>query len=292
MPPSSATPEHPPSWGICGDPAIGFDLATWQGTDIAWAASIALGVKWSIFKSWHGTSPVATAAPQIDGARAAGVAVLGRYAWLLPDVSIDAQVKAWCAIPRSPRDLPLTIDWEHPDTTLRGRALVAKLERAVSMVADATGELPIVYTGEWYWSGYCQNIDSEIVAACPLHLAAYPRKASTGLRYREAVAEVCGGAMPAVPLPWRSRNIEPVSWQFDGDHGLYLPSLSTAEGGDVDVNVAAWARLLELTRPSPARPTREPGLQLGNDGAPNDPYVVDRKEAADDDVPPTKPEAK
>lgn len=232
------------TWGVCADPAIGYDLSHWQGTAIPWAAARALGVRWVVSKTWHGAGVVKSAAPQLDTAREAGIEILGRYAWLLPDDDLARQTNAWLATPRRRDELPLSIDFEHPDTKLRGSALLTKLEHVIEVVSDALGERPIVYTGEWYWRDYVLDLDSEIVASCPLWLAAYPRKNSTGTRYTEAVAEVCGGVMPRVCVPWRRRNFEPVKWQFDGDKGLYLTS-----GGDVDVNVADWSRMQVLVSP-------------------------------------------
>lgn len=245
------------TWAVCdpADSAIGLDLAHWQGVDLAWRACMDLGVEWIVSKTWHGRGLVKSARPQIDSARAAGLPILGRYAWMLPDDDLDAQVRAWTSIPRESDETPLTIDWEEPGTALRGRALLARLEYAVEKVSDAIGRRPEVYTGDWYWVGYCGDIDSEVVASCPLWLAAYPRKVETGVRYREAVAEVCGGAMPRVPRPWRQRGIEPTRWQFDGDRGLYLPTpAGSTSSADVDVNAASRSRLRALL---PVRP-REP----------------------------------
>ena len=245
------------TWAACADPAIGFDLAHWQGIDIPWKESMRLGCEWMIAKTWHGRGLVKTAQPQIDSAREAGLSVLGRYAWILPDDDLDAQVKAWLSIKHEWDELPITLDWEHPDTKLRGRALLDRLEYVVEKVSDAIGERPIVYSGNWYWVGYCGDLDSEISASCPLHLAAYPRKSAEGTRYREAVAEVCGGVMPRVPKPWRDRAFDPLSWQMDGDTGLYLPQTADGKKIDVDVNVAARTRLLALVARVP--PRREPG---------------------------------
>lgn len=244
------------TWGVCSEPAIGYDLAHWQGTEIPWAASMAAGVLWSISKAWHGRFTVASAAKQIYSARAAGLPIFGRYAWMLPDDDLAEQVKQWTAFAGEPDELPLTIDFEDPNTPLRGAALMERLEWCVQAVADKIGERPIVYTGDWYMRDFCHNVDSEIVASCPLHLAAYPRKVATGTRYREAVAEVCGGAMPAVPTLWRSRGFEPLSWQFDGDRGLYLPG----PGIDVDVNVADWPRLFYLATGTATHPAPGPSF--------------------------------
>lgn len=247
------------TWALCdpADSAIGLDLSHWQGTEIPWAESMELGVEWAVSKTWHGRGLVQTARPQLDSARSAGMETLGRYAWLLPDEDLNAQVRAWTSIPREWDEVPLTIDFEEPSTKLRGRALVEKLEYVVSEVSQRTGELPEVYTGEWYWVGYCNDLDSEVVASCPLWLAAYPRKNTTGTRYREAIAEVCGGVMPRVPRPWRDRAFDPIAYQFDGDRGLYLPRVGApgaASAIDVDVNVGSRSRIHALL----PRPRREP----------------------------------
>lgn len=244
----------PVPWDLCDptDRAIGLDVSHWQPSH-PWDGVLELGVRWAVVKAWHGRGPCDAAVEQLASANAAGLLV-GRYAWLLPDSNLDLQLGAWCASPILDA-LPLTIDFEEPTTPLRGRKLLELLERAILVVEDRTGRAPIVYTGAWYWSGYCSDLDSQIVARCPLWLAAYPRKGSTGTRYREAVAEVCGGIPPAVPRPWADRGLQPTIWQFDGDHGLVLPS-----GADVDVDVASWSRLLELSGPgrSPTEPAPAP----------------------------------
>jgi len=238
------------AWNACTDPAIGLDVSHWQGRIIPWAEARAAGVQWAVAKAFHGRGVVGGHLEQLEGARVAGVEPIGRYAWMLPDSDLDMQIGAWCATALGRGELPLTIDFEEPSTAARGRALIARLEHVIERVSDRLGRRPIVYTGQWYWQGYCQGLDSQLVAECPLWLAAYPRKAATGTRYREAVAEVCGGVMPAIPRPWADRKIEPVMWQFDGDHGLTLPG-----GVDVDVNTAAWTELLALagrdTLPAP-----------------------------------------
>lgn len=243
-------------WGVCQAPALGYDLARYQLTQPAkslpWVASVKLGIKWGIAKTWHGRWFQGTESSLLAGARDAGVRALGRYAWLLPDEDISMQAGAWCD-PRIDRlDLPLMIDWEHPATKLRGRALVAKLDEAIQRVSDRLGKRPLLYTGQWYWDSWCSNVDSQIAAECPLVLAAYPRKRAQGLQYREAVEQVCAGFMPAIPLPWKQRGLQPVIWQFDGDGGLYLPGeMAETKGLDVDVNIADWPRLCALADIAP-----------------------------------------
>lgn len=234
------------TWSLCKDPGIVLDIAHWQGSKIPWSDARALGVRGVIAKTWHGAGVVKSNVEQLETARAAAMPLLGRYGWFLPDSDLKAQVAAWTSIARASDEIVLTIDHEEPGTQLRGRELVNRLEFVIEAASDKLGERPVVYTGEWYWKGFCGDIDSQIVAECPLHLAAYPQKSAMGTRYQEAVAEVCGGIMPRVPRPWRDRGIEPISWQFDGDRGLYLP-----HGVDVDVNVVAWERLFAMVKGSP-----------------------------------------
>jgi hypothetical protein len=229
------------TWNLCSNPSIGYDLAHWQGKKVPFTDARALGIEWAISKCWHGRGTVTSGEVHLSDALLAGLDAVGRYAWALPDEDLDMQVGAWCGRPLVPGELPRTIDWEHPDTKLRGAALLKRGEYLIEKASDRHGVRPILYTGEWYWQGFCGNLDSQIFAECPLWLAAYPRKQSTGTRYQEAVAEVCGGVMPDVPRPWRERGIQPVLWQFDGDKGLYLPN-----GVDVDVNVADRLKLLAL----------------------------------------------
>lgn len=237
------------AWSVCADPAIGFDVSRWQGRIVPWSQAVHLGARWAVVKTWHGRGLVDPNVDQYDGAKGEGLLV-GRYGWWLPDADLAMQVGAWCANPTPHGEIPLTIDVEEPGTAARGRSLLSRLEYVIERVSDRLGQRPIIYTGAWYWTGYLQGLDSQLVSECPLWLAAYPRKAATGTRYQEAVAEVCGGVMPAIPRPWADRSIEPVMWQFDGDHGLTLPN-----GTDVDVNTAAWGKLRALagrdTLPAP-----------------------------------------
>lgn len=245
-------------WDLCDpeDRSIGLDVSHWQPRD-PWRGVKELGVEWGIIKAWHGRYVVDTNVDQVENADEAGI-ISGRYAWLLPDSSLDLQLGAWCGKPNTDA-ISLTIDFEETSTTLRGQKLVSVLERAIEVCSDRMGRRPIIYTGNWYWVDYCKNVDSEIVSTCELHLAAYPRKNASGDRYRDAVAEVCGGVAPATPRPWRERGIQPWAWQFDGDKGLYLPG---SHGGDVDVNVASRKKLLSMaglatapTDPAPAPET-------------------------------------
>lgn len=247
-------PTAAPVWSVCSDPLLGVDVSHWQGTAIDWPALRALGVGWAVCKGWHGAGVVRAGAVQHAAASAAGVPLCGRYAWWLPDADPAAQLAAWTAGGVGELgELPLTIDVEEVASRARGALLLAALERLIERVTERLGVRPILYTGDWYWRSHFGDLDSGLVAECPLWLAAYPRKAASGLRYREALVEVCGGARPAVPRPWAARGLGPVLWQFDGDGGLVLPSA----GADVDVNTADAARLRALAAELAPPPPRE-----------------------------------
>lgn len=239
------------TWDLCaeGNQGLGVDVSHWQGTKLDWAKMFDLGLEWAVAKAWHGTGALSTDDVQLEAARR-NKFLTGKYAWLLPKNSILDQIASY-EIPANDC-LPLTLDWEEPDVPFKGKRLVALLEEAIERTADKTGRLPIIYTGEWYWADHCADVDSELVASCPLWFAAYPRLANaTGVRYRDAANEACGGTAPRIPRPWRERGLTPTLWQFDGDKGLVLPTgvLPTgdsATGGDVDVNMASRARIARL----------------------------------------------
>jgi hypothetical protein len=247
-------------WGVCEEPCIILDVSHWQGTDIDFPACKALGVRGVIVKRYHGSGYVKAYDEQFPSAQLAGIELLGDYAWLVPtSVPVDLQVAAW-ATPAKGR-LPFTIDWEDPSTKLRGKPLVSILERAIEIKSDKDGRRPTIYTGAWYWRDFCQGVDSEIVAACDLHLAAYPRKTNTGLRYTEAQQEVCGGHMPGVPLPWAKRGLQPLIWQFSGDaQPLRLPPSKNGASPAVDVNTGDARRLFAtIDAPPDTLPEGETG---------------------------------
>lgn len=255
---------HP--WTLCDESerCLGYDIAHWQGTDIAWDACISLGIEWVVAKTWHATNRVKTAEPQLVVPKLRKL-INGRYVWWLPKVASKAQVDCWVSTDASD-ELPMMIDVEEPDTDVRGIALLRRLEDLVKAVCDRTQRRPLIYTGTWYWNAWLGGLDSQLLAECELVIAAYPRKSAIGIQYHAAVDQICGQTPPALPLPWASRQVDPLAWQFDGDKGLYLPNKSGEAGqGDVDVDLAVRSRLRALV-PS-LRDTDphelEPGLVLG-----------------------------
>lgn len=251
-------------WNLCDptDRAIVLDMAHWQGVDMSWPALVELGIELVIAKTWHGLGRVKTAERQIGDALAHAIPA-GGYIWLLFGQDPVAQGRAAASTERNDR-FPCMFDVEDPNLAgLSARQALTHAETAVEAYSDAMGFRPTLYTGTWFWKGYLGNLDSQILAECALVIAAYPRLRSIEgafhsevARYQAAIMEVCGGKAPEIPLPWASRGIEPLGWQFDGDKGLYLPA---EKGGpsktDVDVNLFSRTRMYELLRLSaPAAP--------------------------------------
>lgn len=234
-------------WDLFEDPCLVSDLAHWQGEDVACEEMKELGFECVIAKTWHAAALVKSSLKQLESARAAGLPV-GRYGFPLFDADEHAQVKAWTSFEREDDELTLMIDVEDDTTKLRGKPLVAVIERLIEATSDIIGERPIIYTGVGFWQKFCLDLDSEIVASCDLWLAAYPAIVSKGLHYRDAIAEIRAKTAPRVPKPYELRNLEPLIWQFDGDKGLLLPQkrktptdpITMKGDGDVSVAKRSW----------------------------------------------------
>lgn len=275
------------------DPAIGFDVAHFQGASVPWQAARDLGAKWVVVKWWHGPwrNQPAVAEQQYREAKAAGLLV-GRYAWWLPQQDADAQILAWCAT-SDDSDLPLTIDVEEPSAA-HGPATLAALERIVTRVEQFTGRKPIIYSGAWYADAWL-GTSSPILAACPYWHAAYPRKAAKGTDYAGALAEWLEQTAPTLPRIWASSR--PVAWQLDGtDDATGTGALRLPNGVDVDVNIGDWAALTALvpayhrdTDPAPWDPT-PPALRLSPTEVPSLEQVLQElTEPPPDSTEPTNP---
>lgn len=237
----------PVTWDLCAeeDRAIGYDLAHWQGTKLPWIHCVALGVEVVIAKTWHGAGRVQSAEPQLEGASQYGC-ILGRYGWCDPTQDPAKQGKAMASTDDWSM-LPLMLDVEQPVVGWTPRALMTHNETVVKAYADTAGRLPIIYSAPWYWKPYLGNLDSQLMAECEHVIATYPKLKTIGIDYHEAVAEACAGNPPAIPVPWASRNLQPIGWQFDGDKGLYLPDMvGMPSKADVDVNIFSRSRLLAL----------------------------------------------
>ena len=275
------------------DPCAMLDVAHFQGASIPWEECAALGIRAVVIKWWHGPwrNQPAVAQQQYREAKAAGLLV-GRYAWWVPNASVDAQIAAWLSDPWPDEDLPLCIDMEDPALP-KGPATLAAAVRIVEALEHATGRAPIIYSGSW-WADAWLGARSPELARCPYWHAAYPRKAAKGTDYAGAVAEWLAQDAPRLPAIWAAET--PIAWQLDGtDDATGTGALRLPNGVDVDVNLADLSALRRLvpthrdTDPAPFDPT-PPALRLSPTEVPSLEQVLQElTEPPPDSTEPTNP---
>ena len=274
------------------DPCAMLDVAHFQGAMIPWEECAALGIRAVVIKWWHGPwrNQPAVAQQQYREAKAAGL-IVGRYAWWVPNASVDAQITAWLSDPWPEDDLPLTIDMEDPGLP-KGPATLAAAVRIVEALEQATGRAPIVYSGAW-WADSWLGTRSPELARCPYWHAAYPRKAAKGTDYAGAMAEWLAQDAPRLPAIWAEEC--PIAWQLDGtDDATGTGALRLPNGVDVDVNLADLTLLRRLvpthrdTDPAPFDPT-PPALRLQPTEVPSLEQVLQSLPEPPDSSEPTPP---
>ena len=149
-------PGDPLAGKVCaaGDTLFGIDVSYYQG-DIDWNAVAASGV---IFAWTRASHALQFDDPQLqnnlNGARAAGVHI-GVYQYFEPTQDPIAQAQRMLDLtgPLQPGDLPPMIDVEAADKL--GKAAYADAIRAwLDHVEAATGVVPFIYSGYYYWNDY------------------------------------------------------------------------------------------------------------------------------------------
>ncbi len=246
------------------DPCAMLDVAHFQGASIPWQQCRDLGIRAAVIKWWHGPwrNQPSVAQQQYREAKAAGLLV-GRYAWWVPNASVDAQITAWLSDPWPDDDLPLAIDMEDPALP-KGPATLAAAVRIVEVLEQATDRKPIIYSGAWWADAWLGTASPEL-ARCPYWHAAYPRKAARGVDYAGAVQEWLAQDAPKLPAIWAAER--PVAWQLDGtDDATGTGALRLPNGVDTDCNLADWAALTALV----------PAYHRDTDPAPYDARFDDR----------------
>lgn len=165
-------PQDPVTIEVCAGPETlqGIDVSYYQG-DIDWNAVAADGITFAWVRVSHSTQFFD---PQFDanlaGARAAGIHT-GVYQYFEPgeDPLAQADFLLDHMGPLQPGDMPPMIDVESADTVAPGPyadAIRAWLDR----VEEATGVVPIIYTGYYYWNA---NVDTDEFIDHPLWMANY-----------------------------------------------------------------------------------------------------------------------
>lgn len=131
-------------------------------------------------------------------------------------------------------DLPHALDAE--DDTGAGKAAnAAALLRFLDLVERATGRVPVVYTGRFWWQDKVGG--DQRFARYPLWLAGYPGP-NDGTPPRD-------GRTYPVPAPWTGHAV----WQYSSTSGRLDRNVATP---------AAYAALLGDTRPTPLATPTEP----------------------------------
>jgi lysozyme len=157
---------------VCAGPETltGIDVSYYQG-DIDWNAVAADGVTFAWVRVSHSTQFFD---PQFDanlaGARAAGIHT-GVYQYFEPgqDPIEQAQFLLDHMGPLQPGDMPPMIDVESADT-VPPAAYADAIRAWVDHVEAATGVVPFIYTGYYYWN---DNVGTDEFIDHPLWIANY-----------------------------------------------------------------------------------------------------------------------
>lgn len=168
----SLPPGTPLAGKVCaaGETLFGIDVSYYQG-DIDWNAVASAGVVFAWIRVSHSTvfeDPQFAA--NIAGARAAGVHA-GVYQYFEPSEDPIAQADLLLDLlgPLQEGDMPPMIDVESKDTVPQAE-YVAAIAAWLEHVEAATGVVPFIYTGYYYWN---DNVGSAQFADYPLWIANY-----------------------------------------------------------------------------------------------------------------------
>jgi MYXO-CTERM domain-containing protein len=193
---------------VCPGPSTlpGIDVSEYQG-DIDWNAVKASGIVFAIARVDDGFYMDTKFDQNWPAMKAAGI-IRGAYQFFEPgdDPSALADIMIQKMGPLGPGDLPPTLDVEvtggqPPDV------INAHIHTWMDKVQAATGRVPIIYTGHYFWN---DNVGTADFAGNPLWIAAY-------------VQPNC----PNTPVGWGNWTM----WQYN-DNGS-IPGIA----GNVDVDM-------------------------------------------------------
>ena len=169
----------------------GIDVSTYQGT-VDWPTAKAGGITFGIARISDGlNSPDDTFDTNWAAMQSAGV-VRGAYQFFEPDQDVNAQADMMIAKMATlmPGDLAPTLDVEVTDN-LTPAEIAPNVQQWIDRVASATGRVPMVYTGFYFWR---DSVGGSGDGTNPLWVAAY------------------GVSCPQVPAPWTQWAM----WQHSG----------------------------------------------------------------------------
>ena len=192
---------------VCPGPATvhGIDVSEFQG-NIDWNQVKASGIAWAYARIDDGTYMDTKFDQNWPAMKAAGV-LRGAYQFFEPgdDPGALADIVIQKMGPLGVGDLPPMLDMEV--TGGQSPAVItAHIHTWIDKVQAATGRVPIIYTGKYFWNG---NVGSADFAGYPLWIAAY--------------VSPC----PSTPDPWGNWSM----WQYNSNGSI--PGIS----GNVDVDL-------------------------------------------------------
>ncbi len=140
-----------------GGPTLdGIDVSSYQGT-INWASVKGSGKVFANIRVAHGLAADTHFATNWTGAKSVGM-VRGAYAWLVPTQSISQQaammIQAMSTL--GPGDLPPTVDVEEVGG-MSATQLAAAVQQWMTLVHNATGRTPMIYSGSYFWDDYVKT---------------------------------------------------------------------------------------------------------------------------------------
>lgn len=207
---------------VCPGPVTvpGIDISEFQG-DIDWNQVKASGVVWAYARIDDGTYMDTKFDQNWPAMKAAGV-LRGAYQFFEPgdDPSALADIVIQKMGPLGAGDLPPMLDLEV--TGGQSPAVInAHIHTWMDKVQAATGRVPIIYTGKYFWNG---NVGTADFASYPLWIAAYVKPC------------------PSTPDAWNGWSM----WQYSSSGSI--PGIS----GNVDVDLfnGTMAELDALAAPA------------------------------------------
>lgn len=158
-------------------PIFGVDVSRHQGTALDWGRIRASGIDFMIARASIATRPDARYAPNVAGARAAGIPVVGAYHFLYPAhvASPTEQARAFVRQLGDSDGLLTVLDVEKDRSPTTGEVFKPTIADARVFAAEfarlTDGHLLVIYGPAWYWTGTIGNPAAADLG--PLHASRY-----------------------------------------------------------------------------------------------------------------------